>query len=85
MKKKDEKENMDEMHKTQGGAKDQKVRKEVRVSCTKSSSLQHGGEERRSWRMKKRMRDCWTVVKRTGKNEQNIGSVAKMCRMWRIS
>ena len=32
----------------QGGANELRVRREVRVSCTKSPSLQHGDEERRS-------------------------------------
>ena len=34
-------------------------------------------------KLKKRMRGCWTVVKQRGKNGQNVGNVAKMCRMWR--
>ena len=44
---------------------------EVRVSCTKSQSLQHGQKAR------------WTVVKRQGKNGQNTAT--KACRKWRTS
>ena len=69
----------------QGGANDLRVRREVRVSGTKSQSLRHGGEEWRSWEMKKRMRGCWIFVKRKGKNGQNTGSVMRRCSTRRKS
>ena len=40
-------------------------------------------EGRRSWQKKKRVRGCWIVVKRKGKNGQNTGSVMRRCRTWR--
>ena len=70
---KDEKEKMEEMHQ-------RKVEKMIK-SAEGSAGLLHKiskpamwtGEEYRSWRKRKKMRDCWTVVKQKGKNGQNIG------------
>ena len=54
----------------QGCRKCLRVRREVQVSCTKFQNPQHGGEVCRSWQMKKKVRCCWIVVQRKGKNGQ---------------
>ena len=70
MKKNDEKEKLEEIHQHKV-TQIIKGAREVRVSCTKSQSLQHGQKAR------------WIVVKRQGKNGQNTAT--KACRKWRTS
>ena len=54
---------------------------EMDECCVRSRSPQHGEEERRSWRKKKRMSGCWTDVKQRGKNGQCIGNATKACNI----
>ena len=68
---------------TKGESDDQQCGRQYWVLAQDHKSPQHGEEERRSWRKKKRTSDCWTDVKQRGKTVQNIGNVTKVCSMYR--
>ena len=66
MKRKDEKEKMEEMHQ-------HKVEQMIK-SAAGSAGLQHKNTQPTMWR-------SWTVVKQRGKNGQNIGNVMRRYRI----
>ena len=63
-----------------GGEDDHEYRRKCWTSSQKILSQRCGWEEYRSWRKRKKTRDCWTVVKQKEKNGHNIGNVMEYAR-----